>query len=472
MASYGITRPMARAVASLMPQVNPQTGAVFQSYETMSNAEVQQIVETAHSAFGKWRKRDAADRVETLAVMADKLRSSADRAAELINKEMGKPVPQARAEVMKCATLVDWYAEHGAAAMAPSEQLPLPGFKRSYVTYQPLGVVLSIMPWNFPFWQAVRMAVPTMMAGNAVLLKHAPNCFGSALMCEELFQSVPGLPEGLFRSLVIDVPQVEPVLEHEAVRGVAITGSVRAGRTVAARAGALLKKAVVELGGSDPYVVLEDADLSKAADAIVNARMLNTGQVCIAPKRIIAHRSVKAQLEQEILERVASKTYGKDYGPLVHSAARKEVAKQVIDSQAAGAKLLAGGVDIPAPEGDTGGAFMAPTVLTDVKPGMVAFDGEIFGPVISIVEAEDEAAALKLANQTEFGLGGAVFTKDVAKGEHIAAQEIEAGMCFVNDFVRSDPSLPFGGVKNSGIGRECAVVGMHEFVNMKTVCVK
>lgn len=237
---------------------------------------------------------------------------------------------------------------------------------------------------------------------------------------------------------------------------------------MAAKAGSLLKKAVIEGGGSDAYAVLADADLDVAAEAVVNARMLNSGQVCIAPKRAIVDRKVKAEFEQKIIEKLSKKTYGVDFGPLVHSQAREEVARQVAASEEAGAKLLMGGSE----DRQDSPAYMAPTVLTDVKPGMVAFDQEIFGPVISIVEAADERHAIELANNTSFGLGGAVFTKDIEKGERIASAEIEAGMCFVNDFVRSDPSLPFGGVKNSGLGRECSMFGMMEFVNIKTICVK
>jgi len=404
--------------------------------------------------------------------VAEGLRARADEVAALMCQEMGKPVSQGKAEVLKCAHLVDWYAEHGAGFLKDVDYPTLPGFRKSYVSYQPLGVILSIMPWNFPMWQVMRMSVPTIMAGNAVLLKHAPNCFGTAAVCEELLQSLPGVPQGLFRSLVIDVPQISNVLEHPLVQGVALTGSEGAGRIIGAKAGGLLKKAVVELGGSDAYAILADADLDAAAAAVVNARILNGGQVCVAPKRAIVLKSVKAAFEQKVVENLAQKKYGVDFGPLVHSKARQEVAKQVADTQAAGAKVLAGGVDAPIPDGETGGAFFAPTVLTDVKPGMVAFDNEIFGPVIAIIEAESEAHAIKLANRSPYGLGGAVFTQDLEKGERIAKSEIECGMCFVNDFVRSDPSLPFGGVKNSGLGRECAAFGMLEFVNVKTICVK
>ncbi|CAK0801826.1 unnamed protein product [Prorocentrum cordatum] len=434
--------------------------------------DVRSIVASADAAYRHWRRVSPAERVEKVAALAGMLRARAEEAAVLINREMGKPVPQAKAEVMKCAYLVDWYAEHGAKFLQDTECPPLPGFKRSYVTYQPLGVILSVMPWNFPFWQVVRMAVPTLMAGNSVVLKLAPNCFGSSLMLEELFGAVPGLPAGLFRALLIDGEATGKVLDEDAIRGVAFTGSTAVGRIVAAKAGSLLKKAVIELGGSDGYAVLADADLDAAARAVVTGRMLNTGQVCIAPKRVLVEKSVKAEFEKKVLDELATKKYGVDFGPMVHATARNQVADLVTATQAAGARLMAGGVDTAAPEGDCGSAFLAPTVLTDVRPGMPAFEEEIFGPVIAITEAEDDGDAVRLANQSEFGLGAAVFTRDVAEGERIAAQDMEAGMCFVNDFVRSDPSLPFGGVKNSGIGRECSVFGMMEFTNVKTICVK
>eukprot|EP00443_Scrippsiella_acuminata_P077538 CAMPEP_0115445274 /NCGR_PEP_ID=MMETSP0271-20121206/38829_1 /TAXON_ID=71861 /ORGANISM="Scrippsiella trochoidea, Strain CCMP3099" /LENGTH=400 /DNA_ID=CAMNT_0002871235 /DNA_START=75 /DNA_END=1278 /DNA_ORIENTATION=- len=384
--------------ASTFPQVNPKTSEVFAEYSAMTDAEVQGIISNTNAAFQQWRRVPAVERVAAISAVAAGLRDRADEAAELMCKEMGKPTVQGKAEVLKCAYLVDWYAEHGASFLKDEEHPALPGFQKSYVSC------------------------------NGVLLKHAPNCFGSALLCEELFKALPGVPQDIFRSLVIDVPQVDAVLEHDAVQGVALTGSEGAGRAVAAKAGGLLKKAVIELGGSDAYAVLADADLDVAAEAIVNARVLNAGQVCIAPKRAIVDKSVKGAFEQKVLDKLAQKKYGVDFGPLVHAKARQDVAAQVEETAAAGAKVLAGGVGAPVPESDCGDAFFAPTVLTDVKPGMTAFDKEIFGPVISIIEAEDEQHAIALAN--------------------------------------------FGGVKNSGLGRECSAFGMLEFINVKTICVK
>lgn len=444
---------------------------MFKEYQAMGDEEVRGIVASTNEAFQSWRKVPAKERAAVLSALAGRLRGRADEAAELMSAEMGKPIPQAKAEVNKCAYLVDWYAENGAAFLENTPAKPLPGFTKCFVTYQPLGVILSVMPWNFPFWQAIRMAVPTLLAGNGVVLKHASNCQGSALMVEELMRDA-SIPENLFRTLVIPSGQVGAVLENPLVRGVALTGSTGAGQKVAARAGGLLKKAVVELGGSDPYAILADADLDIAAKAVVDGRMVNTGQSCIGPKRVIVHRSVREEFERRVVEQISAKAYGTDFGPLVDAAAREEIAGMISATVAAGARVLAGGPSVEAPAGDCGRAFLQPTVLSGVEPGMVAFDEEVFGPVIAIIEARDDAHAMELANKSEFGLGSAVFTRDASKGEELAVNEMDAGMCFVNDFCRSDPSLPFGGTKTSGLGRECAQFGLMEFVNVKTIALK
>lgn len=439
----------------------------------MTDDEVRAIVATTHEASQTWRRVAPKKRAEALSVLAEALRARADEAAELMCMEMGKPIAQGKAEVNKCAYLVDWYAENGPGLLANTSVKPLPGFKECFVTYQPLGVILSVMPWNFPFWQAIRMAVPTLLAGNGVVLKHASNCQGSALMVEDIIRkSAPDVPENLFRALVIPSGQVNAVLENPLVRGVALTGSTHAGQTVASRAGSLLKPCVVELGGSDGYAILADADVDLAAKAVVDGRMVNTGQSCIGPKRVIVDKSIRLEFEQKVVDLLAAKVYGTDYGTLVNAAAKAEIGGMIDATVAAGAKVLAGGTSIAAPEGDCGEAFVAPTILSGVKPGMVAFDEEVFGPVIAIVEADGDDHAVALANQSEFGLGAAVFTKDLEKGQRLAVSEMDAGMCFVNDFVRSDPSLPFGGVKTSGLGRECAQFGLLEFTNIKTIAVK
>jgi len=463
---------MARRCFATMKQVNPRTGQVFKEYQSMGDDEVRGIVASADGAFQAWRQQPPKKRAEALSALADLLRARGDEAAELISAEMGKPVSQAKAEVNKCAYLVDWYAEHGAGFLDNTPAKPLPGFKECFVTYQPLGVILSVMPWNFPFWQAIRMAVPTLLTGNAVVLKHASNCQGSALMIEDIFKSAPGLPENLFRTLVIPSGQVAPVLENDLVRGVALTGSTWAGQQVAGKAGSLLKKCVVELGGSDGYAILKDADLDIAAKAVVDGRLVNTGQSCIGPKRVIVEKSIKIEFEKKVVDLLSEKKYGVDFGPLVNAAAKEEITGFIDSTIAAGAKVLAGGTGVSAPEGDCGEAFVQPTVLTNVTPGMQAFDEEVFGPLIPIIEADNDAHAIELANKSEFGLGAAVFTTDIKKGEEIAVSELDAGMCFVNDFVRSDPSLPFGGTKTSGLGRECSYFGMMEFCNVKTVAIK
>jgi succinate-semialdehyde dehydrogenase/glutarate-semialdehyde dehydrogenase len=311
-----------------------------------------------------------------------------------------------------------------------------------------------------------------MLAGNCVVLKHASNCQGSALLIEEIIKEVPGLPDNLFRTLVIPSGQVNAVLENTLIKGVALTGSTHAGQTVASKAGSLLKKCVVELGGSDGYAILADADIDLAAKAVVDGRMVNTGQSCIGPKRVIVHKAIRPEFEQKVVEHLATKTYGADFGPLVNAAAKVEITGMINDTVSQGAKVLAGGTAAAVPEGDCGDAFVAPTVLTDVKPGMTVFEEECFGPVIPIIEAASDEHAVELANQSVFGLGAAVFTRDLEKGTRFAVSEMDAGMCFVNDFVRSDPSLPFGGTKTSGLGRECAQFGLLEFTNIKTIAVR
>lgn len=438
----------------------------------MSDEECRSVVGSTNEAFKIWRRKTPKERAAALSVLAEGLRARADEAAELMNKEMGKPIPQAKAEVNKCAYLVDWYAEHGPAMLANSPVKPLPGFKECFVTYQPIGVILSVMPWNFPFWQAIRMAVPTLLAGNGVVLKHASNCQGSALMVEEIMKAAPDVPDNLFRTLVIPSGQVNAVLENDLVRGVALTGSTYAGQTVAGKAGSLLKKCVVELGGSDGYAILEDADVDLAVKAVVDARMVNTGQSCIGPKRVMVHKAIRPEFEKKLVDYISTLEYGTHYGTLVNAAAKEEISGMINSTVGSGAKVLFGGTGVAAPEGDCGEAFVAPTVLGGVKPGMQVFDEECFGPVIPIIEAESDEHAVELANQSEFGLGAAVFTRDLEKGTRLAVSEMDAGMCFVNDFVRSDPSLPFGGTKTSGLGRECAQFGLMEFTNIKSIALK
>jgi succinate-semialdehyde dehydrogenase/glutarate-semialdehyde dehydrogenase len=384
--------------------------------------------------------------------------------------EMGKPLSQGIAEVEKCAWVCDYYAEHAQRFLA-SEQVETEA-SRSYVAFRPLGVVLAVMPWNFPFWQVFRFAAPGLMAGNVAVLKHASNVSGCALAIEEVFRDA-GFPSDAFRTLLIGSSRVADVIRAPEVQAVTLTGSTAAGQAVAATAGAAIKKTVLELGGSDPYLVLEDADLELTVETCVTARLINSGQSCIAAKRFIVVEPVREEFEERYVELMRTRRMGDpmeagvEVGPQATSDLRSELHQQVVASVEQGARLLLGG-KIP----DGPGAFYPPTVLADVSPDMPASCEEVFGPVAAIIPAKDEVDAVRIANDSAFGLGAAVFTRDVEKGERIAAEQLEAGCCFVNAFVKSDPRLPFGGIKISGYGRELASFGIREFVNTKTIYVK
>ena len=446
---------------------NPATGEEIKQYEEMTSSEVDDIIARAYETYLAWRETSFEERAERLRKAAEILREDTQHFAKTITQEMGKPIAQARAEVKKCATAFDYYAEHGAKHLAP--EIIETDASKSYISYQPLGVVLAIMPWNFPFWQAVRFAAPTLMAGNAGLLKHAENVTGCALALEELMERA-GFPEGLFRTLLVQVDAVEEILDNPKVAAATLTGSTRAGKAVSSQAGQHLKKTVLELGGSDPYVVLEDADLDATVEACATSRLQNSGQSCIAAKRFIVVEPLASEFQDRLLEKMKAKKMGDpsqedtDLGPQARPDLRDTLHEQVTKSIDAGAELLLGG-ELP----DGPGAFYPPTLLTNVHEGMPAYDEEVFGPVAAIITAKDEEDAIRIANDTAYGLGAAVFTQDRAKGEKIAAEKLQAGNCFVNAFVKSDPRLPFGGIKNSGYGRELSKLGIHEFVNIKTV---
>ncbi len=455
------------AVRKSFPVINPATGAQLRVYEGMTWEEVTQAIEQAHEAFLAWRRVPFAERAARMRRAAELLRERADRYARLMAEEMGKPIRDGRAEAQKCAWVCEYYAEHAERFLAP-EPVETDA-RKSYVAFEPLGVILAIMPWNFPFWQVFRFAAPTLMAGNAAVLKHASNVPGCALAIEELLREA-GFPEHLFRTLLIGSDQVDPVIEHPLIRAVTLTGSTPAGRAVAAKAGSVLKKTVLELGGSDPYVILEDADIEQAAAICAKSRLINSGQSCIAAKRFVVVEAVREPFEQLLVQHMRAARVGDpmdeatEVGPLARHDLRDELHRQVQESLRKGARLLLGG---EIPEGP--GAYYPPTVLTDVPKGSPAYEEELFGPVAAIIPVRDEAEAIRVANDTAFGLGAAVFTRDEARGERIARDELEAGCCFVNDFVRSDPRLPFGGVKESGYGRELSIFGIREFVNIKTV---
>jgi succinate-semialdehyde dehydrogenase / glutarate-semialdehyde dehydrogenase len=447
--------------------VNPANDERLDRYEAMPDDRVARMIDACHRSHLGWAALDFEERGRRLHEAARALRADAEDLAVLMANEMGKPVTAGRAEAEKCAWVCEYYADHAAAFLAdePVET----DASRSYVHYAPLGVVLAVMPWNFPLWQVFRFAAPALMAGNGALLKHASNVSGCALAIEEIFEKA-GCPDDLFQALLIPSGSVAKVIEHPKVAAVTLTGSTPAGRAVASKAGECLKKTVLELGGSDPYVVLEDADLPAAAEICVKSRLVNNGQSCIAAKRFVVVESVRAAFEEAFLERMRGYQAGDplsektELGPLARRDLRDELHEQVTASVAKGARLLLGG-EVPSGPG----AWYPPTVLTDVRPGMPAYDDELFGPVASIITAADEDDAVRIANDSPFGLGAAVFTGNVARGEAIAARRLQAGSCFVNALVKSDPRLPFGGIKESGYGRELGPWGIREFVNVKTV---
>ena len=463
-----LTRP--GASAHRLQTINPATGEPGKSYQPHTIDDAHSAASSAHAAFREWRRTGFAERSATFHRAADILRARMDEFARLMTDEMGKTLADGRAEVEKCAFHCDWFADHGADYLAdePADM----GSGEAFVTFNPLGIVLAVMPWNFPFWQVFRAAAPALIAGNGMLLKHASNVPGCALAIEEVLH-LAGVPRDLFRTLLLPSSEVAALIADDNVAAVTLTGSVAAGRSVATAAGSVLKKCVLELGGSDAYIVLDDVDVAAAAKIAATARMVNGGQSCIAGKRFIVHRSVLAQFEQALVEAMRPYQMGDPaeertkLGPMVSVEARDDIHQQVEASIANGAKLLLGG-EVP----DGPGAWYPATVLSDVRPGQPAHDEEVFGPVAAIIAAEDEADAIRIANASEFGLGSGVLTADLDRGRRIAAQELDAGMSFVNENVRSDPRTPFGGVKHSGYGRECSAYGIREFVNIKTVHVK
>jgi len=452
-----------------LQSINPTDGSLIREYPESSDAEVASALAAAAAAFESWRRTSFEERGAVLQRAAAQLRERRDALARLMALEMGKPVTQGRAEAEKCAGTCDHYAEHARHLLAPEPAAT--EASRSYVAFEPLGLVLAVMPWNFPLWQVFRFAAPALMAGNVGLLKHASNVTGCALAIEEILHAA-GVPRAAFRTLVVPSARVASLIESPHVAAVTLTGSTPAGRAVAAKAGACLKKSVLELGGSDPYLVLADADLEAAAETCAASRLINGGQSCIAAKRFVVVEPVLAEFEERLVERMRARVMGDPHdektavGPQARADLRDELQRQVQASVARGTRVRLG-CEVPAGPG----AFYPPSVLAGVAPGMPAFDEELFGPVAAIVAAKDEREAIRLANHTSFGLGAAVFTRDVARGERIARYELQAGSCFVNAFVRSDPRLPFGGIRESGYGRELGAFGIREFVNVKTVYV-
>ncbi len=450
--------------------INPATGERLKTYDTMGSKQALDIVDSCHNDYNQWREVNFDARAKLMRTAANSLLAQKNAFAELIALEMGKPITQGIAEIEKCALVCNFYADNAETFLSPrhinSEH------HKSFVCYRPLGIVFAIMPWNYPFWQVFRFACPTLMAGNGAILKHAPISTGAALAIENVFRSA-GFPKHLFRTLIIKDSDAESVIASPKITAVTLTGSERAGSIVGSIAARHLKKVVLELGGSDPYVICEDADLELAASEIVASRMNNTGQVCIAAKRVIACQSIIEELQENILNKLSSFQMGSpldsncNFGPMARADLREELHNQVLESVNEGAALLLGG---KIPEGN--GFYYPPTLLCNVTEEMTAFKQELFGPVICLVEAANEDEAIRLANQTKYVLGGAVFTRNLEKGEEIARNRIETGACFVNGLVSSDPRFPFGGIKMSGFGRELSQEGIREFVNTKSVVIK
>lgn len=449
--------------------INPATGETVDSYQEMDPATVQDILEKCHGAQREWRDRPFAERAKLMMAARDVLLANKEAYARLMAVEMGKLYPQGIAEVEKCAWACEYYAQNAERFLSP-QPVHTEAFN-SFVNFKPLGVVLAVMPWNFPLWQVFRFAVPTLMAGNGALLKHAPNVIGCALAIEQIFRDA-GFPKHLFRALVIDIPQTTGVIHNPLVAAVTITSSVRAGRAVAGEAGKALKKCVLELGGSDPFIVLEDADLDKAVEVGIVGRFQNSGQSCIAAKRFIVVEAVREAFEREFVAAARALKMGDPMedgvyvGPQARVDLRDGLHAQVQRTLAAGARLLLGG-QVP----ERRGAYYPATVISDVREGMPAWSEELFGPVATIIPVSDEEEAIRVANSTDFGLGGAVWTRDLARGERIAADRLESGAAFVNDMSKSDPRMPFGGIKHSGYGRELSSFGIQEFVNIHAVSV-
>jgi succinate-semialdehyde dehydrogenase/glutarate-semialdehyde dehydrogenase len=453
-----------------LTSVNPVNGKVLKKYHSHTAKQVEQKIVQTHKAWLKWRNSPHEERSKLLTNMARVLHTRKSEFAILMALEMGKPVNQGVSEIEKCASVCAYYAANASKYL--SDQVIETDASKSFVTFQPIGVVLAVMPWNFPFWQVFRFLAPALAVGNCGVLKHASNVPGCAMAIEEVVHQA-GFPDHVFQSLMVNNTMVEKIIENPLIQAVTLTGSTNAGKMVAQKAASLIKKTVLELGGSDAYVVLADADLEHAAEICVNSRIINSGQSCIAAKRFVVVKSVEKEFTQLFLNKMKAKKLGDPLdvntaiGPQARIDLRNQLHEQVKLSIKKGAKCILGG---SLPKGKN--AFYPATILTKVKPGMPAYDQELFGPVASIITAKDEADAIRKANDSTFGLGSALFTKDKAKGESIAATQLQAGACFVNSLVKSDPRLPFGGIKQSGYGRELGLFGIHEFVNIKTVFVQ
>ena len=449
--------------------INPATGKVISTYDNMSNDQIRGIVENARLAQRKWKGLDISERSAYVRSLGRIMRKNKEEYARLITEEMGKPIRQAIAEIEKCAWLCDYYSEHSESFL--HEELIPTEFRKSFVSFEPLGVVAGIMPWNFPFWQAMRFAVPALVAGNVEILKHSSVCLGSAIKLEEAFADA-GFPESVFQSVIGD-SRVGEALVLSQIDAVSVTGSVNTGKRVAELASRDLKKFVLELGGSDPFIVLDDADLNQTAHMATQSRLLNTGQSCIAAKRFIVLKEISDKFTDLFVESTEAEVLGDPMdpkttvGPLVRESQRQALAKQVEDAKSKRASILTGGKEV----NNGGGYFFEPTIVKDVTHDMSIIKEEVFGPAAPIIIVNNEQEALAEANNSEFGLGASIWTNNIERGTQLARQ-IQSGIVSINEMVKSDPRMPFGGIKKSGIGRELSEFGIKEFVNIKSIVVK
>ncbi|MEL6647844.1 MAG: NAD-dependent succinate-semialdehyde dehydrogenase [Pseudomonadota bacterium] len=449
--------------------INPTTGTVLNSYPMMSDKDRDAAIEACHAAYLDWRLKPLKTRADIIKAIGQGLRDTAEELANLMTDEMGKLLSHSEQEVELCASICDWTAEHGIGALQPDDR-DLPEGGQGHVVYSPIGVIYGIQPWNFPAYQVVRYSIANLMAGNGVLLKHASNVTGSGLLLERIYKDA-GLPENLFTVLTISHEQSNAVIDHEAVRGVTLTGSAAAGEIIAERAGRALKKTVLELGSNDAYIVLEDADLDLAVKTCVEGRIYNNGETCVAAKRFIIVDAVYDAFVTAFVDAMQNIEHGDPrqnnvgLGPMARKDLRDDLHKQVQDSVAKGARILCGG-SIPE---DTDGFFYPATVLDQVEPGQPAYDDELFGPVAAVIRAKDAEDAMRIANDSKFGLGGGILTADVERAKTLAADHFDTGMIFINGFGLATPNMPFGGVKRSGYGREHGGFGIKEFVNVKAI---
>lgn len=463
---------MNSAHSAEITSINPFDGQVLARYQKFDLLQLDTVLQKVSTAQQQWQQSDVQARSDLLEKLGDVLRRRETELATLATREMGKTLVSAKAEVQKCADACDYYAKHGPAFIA-DENLSGDDDIQRVISYQPMGIVLAVMPWNFPYWQVFRCLIPALMAGNAVVLKHASNVPGCSLAIESVCREA-GVAEYLFKSLLVSGGEASALIQHPLVNAVSFTGSTDAGRKIAAMAGQHLKKCVLELGGSDAYLILEDADIDLAVEKCVTSRLLNNGQSCIAGKRFLIHNSIYGEFTEKFSAAFKLKKSGDpmqadtDVGPLARADLARDLAAQVSKSVRLGAVLVCGGSAV----GDTGhDAFYPPTVLGEVRPGMPAFDEEMFGPVAALIRVRSDQEALALANQSEFGLGGGVFSRNTDRAKKIAAQ-LQCGSCAVNDFVKSDPRMPFGGIKASGYGRELSHFGLREFTNIKSTVIR